>query len=106
MCPLRRSKVKESPEVHALAKLSHQNIMRYYGSTKVFEGHHILVTEWISRCEELGDFVGVVCTKIEAAADEHRIQKVLDKLAMLVRQLADALSYRSQAAVQTPLRRP
>lgn len=85
--------IKENPEVHALAKLNHQNIMRYYESTEVFEGHHILVTEYIPKCLELGDYISSECSKIQSAPSEHKINEILNTLAILTRQLTDALSY-------------
>ena len=87
------------PELHALSKLSNQNITKLYDSYKLpNNGGYCVITEYVENAEPLDRFAWALCCSDEIRNNDWLLDQALGKLVDIVFQIVDALAYMHDTA--------
>lgn len=89
---------EEDPEVDALRKLSHQNIVRFFDSYEIKKARQLLISEWIESSDELQIHIKKRCEAVAATQSNTEIAQSLHRLAHVLHQAAGALHYMHERA--------
>lgn len=95
---LEASHSTESPvdirkELDALAKVSHENIVRYYDSFEIESGKYCILTEYLSEFEPLDGYAKVVVKRAPNESTDEAIDRSLKKISHRLAEVASALHY-------------
>jgi serine/threonine protein kinase len=86
------------PELHALSKLSHQNITRLYAAHPLKGGGHCAITEYVEDGKPLDVFAAELCCSPNCRANEDVLLGKTVELAQIVYQIVDGLRYMHDTA--------
>ena len=86
------------PEVHALAKLSHQNITRLYEAHPLTSGGFCMITEYVENPKSLDDYADEICCDKECRRNENAFLLSTRKLARIIYDISDALVFMHDSA--------
>jgi serine/threonine protein kinase len=86
------------PEVHALSKVSHQNITRLYDTHGLAKGGYCMITEHVEKPKALDEYATILCCSEECRKSEYALLSKSQELARIVYQVADALVYMHDSA--------
>jgi serine/threonine protein kinase len=86
------------PELHALSKVSHQNITRLYDAFRLKNGGVCTITEYVENAQALDRFAGSICCTEECREKEIALLKATRSLAEIIYEIADALVYMHDSA--------
>ncbi|HEU4711939.1 MAG TPA: protein kinase [Pyrinomonadaceae bacterium] len=100
---LEESHSTESPvdivkELDALAKVSHQNIVRYYDSFEIEPGKYCILMELMSEFEPLDGYVKAVIRKAGTESTDEAIERSLRAITDRLAEIASALQYLHEEA--------
>ena len=86
------------PEVHALAKLSHQNITRLYDAFPLSRGGFCMITEYVDEPKSLEEYAELLCCGDECRKSENALLLSTRQLAQVIYHVADALFFMHDSA--------
>lgn len=100
---LEESHSTESPvdivkELDALAKVSHQNIVRYYDSFEIEPGKYCILMELMAEFEPLDGYVRSVTKKVGMESTDEAIERSLRSITDRLSEIAAALQYLHEEA--------
>lgn len=82
------------PELHALSKVSHQNVTRLYESRKLDQpGMHCTVTEYVESAKPLDRYAEILCCSDACRRSDLVRATALRYLATIIHQIAGAMCY-------------
>lgn len=86
------------PEVHALAKLSHQNITRLYEAHPLTTGGFCMITEYVENPKSLDEYADLICCGDECRRNENAFMLSTRELARIIYDISDALVFMHDSA--------
>ncbi len=86
------------PELHALSKVSHQNITRLYNAHPLSNGGYCMITEHVETPKPLDEYATALCCSEECRKSEYTLLSKTKELARIIYQIADALVYMHDSA--------
>jgi HD superfamily phosphohydrolase len=86
------------PELHALSKLSHQNITRLYEAFRLKNGGVCTVTEYVDAAKSLDQYADSICCTKSCRESEYVLLRATRLLAKIIYEVAEALVYMHNSA--------
>lgn len=86
------------PELHALSKVSHQNITRLHNSYSLRNGGYCTITEHVETPQALDEYAKALCCSEECRKSEYTLLSKTRELAHIIYQVADAFVYMHDSA--------
>lgn len=95
---LDKARSTESPvdiikELDALAKVSHENIVRYYDSFEIEDGKYCILMQYLDEFESLDGYARSVVKKREKESTDEAIDRSLRSISCRLAEISSALRY-------------